>query len=138
MSSRPARRHTDMSATVSTRIHRIGRVIVTVADQDRAIGFYCDTLGFEKTADVPYGDGHRWVEVTLPGTETSIGLTPPMGGPVGVMTGISLDVDDAAQAHADLKGAGVGVDDLMPAADGAPAMFFFRDPDGNTLHVVQV
>lgn len=127
-----------MSTTTNARVQRIGRVIVPVSDQDAAIGFYCDTLGFEKTADVPFGDGHRWVEVAPPGAETGIGLTPPMGGPTGVMTGISLDVDDAKAAHDELRAAGVDVDDHMPAADGAPSMFFFRDPDGNTLHIVEV
>ncbi len=122
----------------STRLNHIARVIVSVSDQDRAIDFYCGTLGLEKTADVPYGDGQRWVEVKLPGTQTAVALCPPMSGPAGgSMTGISFDVGDAAAAHADLKGAGVDVDDLMPAAEGAPAMFFFRDPDGNTLHIAQ-
>ena len=120
-----------------SRIKHIGRVIVTVTDQDSAIEFYGRTLGFEKTADVPYGDGQRWVEVTLPGAETSIALCPPMGGPAGGMTGIALDTDDAAAVHAELKAAGVDVDDLMPAGQGAPSMFFFRDPDGNTLLVVE-
>jgi len=41
-------------------------VCVTVADTDRAIDFYVNTLGFEKTVDVPMGDAGRWVEVALP------------------------------------------------------------------------
>ena len=38
---------------------KVGRVCVTVADTDRAIGFYVDTLGFEKVVDVPMGPGMR-------------------------------------------------------------------------------
>src|SRR5258708_25491589 len=56
---------------------QVGRVCVTVADTDRAIEFYVDTLGFEKVVDVPMGDAGRWVEVALPGTVTTIALAPP-------------------------------------------------------------
>ena len=45
---------------------QVGRVCVTVADTDRAIDFYVDTLGFEKVVDVPMGEAMRWVEVALP------------------------------------------------------------------------
>ncbi|MDX6508787.1 MAG: hypothetical protein QOG81_539, partial [Gaiellaceae bacterium] len=44
-------------------LEQVGRVCVTVADTDRAIDFYVDTLGFEKVIDVPMGDAGRWVEV---------------------------------------------------------------------------
>ncbi len=49
-----------------TRIEKIGTVIVPVSDQERAIAFYVDALGLEKRADVPFGDGNRWVEVGRP------------------------------------------------------------------------
>jgi catechol 2,3-dioxygenase-like lactoylglutathione lyase family enzyme len=62
-------------------LNQVGRVAVTVADTDRAIGFYVDTLGFEKIVDVPMGDPNmRWVEVQLPGSITSIALAPPPPG----------------------------------------------------------
>ena len=44
-------------------LSQVGRVCVTVADTDRAIEFYVDTLGFEKVVDVPMGEEMRWVEV---------------------------------------------------------------------------
>ena len=59
---------------------QVGRVCVTVADTDRAIDFYVDALGFEKTVDVPMGDAGRWVEVALPGAPTTIALAPPPQG----------------------------------------------------------
>ena len=59
---------------------QVGRVCVTVADTDRAIDFYVDTLGFEKVVDVPMGEAMRWVEVALPGTATTIALAPPPQG----------------------------------------------------------
>jgi catechol 2,3-dioxygenase-like lactoylglutathione lyase family enzyme len=125
----------------TTLVGEIGRVIVPVSDQDRAIDFYVGVLGGEKTADVPYGDGgsYRWVEVMPPGGRTAIAPCPPMGGGPsgGVMTGISFRTQDAAALHAHLREQGVDCDDLMPAGQGAPAMFFFRDPDGNPLHAAE-
>src|SRR5437899_2011417 len=78
-----------------THINRVGRVCVPVADQDRAIDFYVNTLGFEKRADITYGNGERWVEVAPPGATTAIALVPPMAGnPTGTQTGIALTTQD--------------------------------------------
>jgi catechol 2,3-dioxygenase-like lactoylglutathione lyase family enzyme len=43
-----------------THISGVGRVIVPVSDQDRALDFYIRTLGMEMRADVPAADGDRW------------------------------------------------------------------------------
>jgi hypothetical protein len=45
-----------------TLINQVGAVFVPVADQDRAFGFYLDTLGFEMRADFTYGEDSRWME----------------------------------------------------------------------------
>ena len=51
-----------------------------VSDQDRMIEFYVATLGFEKRADVPFGNGYRWVEVAPAGAVTTIAIVPPPPG----------------------------------------------------------
>ena len=119
---------------------QVGRVCVTVADTDRAIDFYVDSLGFEKVVDVPMGPGMRWVEVAIPGTPTTIALAPPPQGQDagGVQTGICLDTADVDADHAALKAAGVDVDEEVSRyGDPVPPMFWLRDPDGNSLIVVQ-
>jgi catechol 2,3-dioxygenase-like lactoylglutathione lyase family enzyme len=120
---------------------RVGRVCVTVADTDRAIDFYVGTLGFEKVVDTPMGDGGmRWVEVALPGTPTTIALAPPPPGKdvAGADTGIILDTTDVDADHAALKAAGADVDqEISRYGDPVPPMFWLRDPDGNSLMVVQ-
>lgn len=59
-----------MNDTASTtRITQVGTVFVPVTDQDRALEFYLDKLGFEKRGDFEYGDGSRWVEVAPPGSK---------------------------------------------------------------------
>ena len=121
-------------------INTVGRVCVTVADTDRAIDFYVGTLGFEKVVDTPMGPGMRWVEVALPGTKTTIALAPPPPGQEagGGQTGICLDTSDVDADHAALKEAGVDVDDEVTSyGDPVPPMFWLRDPDGNSLIIVE-
>ena len=119
---------------------QVGRVCVTVADTDRAIDFYVNTLGFEKVVDVPMGPDMRWVEVQLKGTPTTIAIAPPPQGQEagGSQTGIILDTTDVDADHAALKDAGVDVDEEITRFGGpVPPMFWLRDPDGNALIVVQ-
>src|SRR5262245_27511681 len=126
-----------MSKT-KTRISKLGVVVIPVSDQERAIEFYVDTLGFEKRDDVPFGNGYRWVEVAPQGADTTIAIVPPPPGkPTGnVETGIGLDTDDIDALHAELKALGVDVDDeVSRMGDPVPPLFWFRDPDGNTLMV---
>ena len=128
-------------STTTTRINKLGVVCVPVSDQERAIEFYVGTLGFEKRADIPFGNGYRWVEVAPAGAVTTIAIVPPPpGNPTGNMqTGIGLHTDDVEVVHADLKAAGADVDDeISRMGDPVPPMFWFRDPDGNSLMVVEV
>jgi catechol 2,3-dioxygenase-like lactoylglutathione lyase family enzyme len=125
--------------------------VIPVSDQERSVAFY-ESLGFEKRNDIPWGDGHRWVEVYPPDSSTGLVLVPPGPGESGgVQTGIILNTDDIVAAHDELQELGVDVD-LEVARVGAPAririgpvemagpvppMFYFRDPDGNSLLLVQ-
>ena len=121
------------------RITKMGRVMVPVSDQDSAITFYTDTLGFSLVADVPFGDGERWVEVAPPGGGTAVALVPQRGDyEPGRMTGIAFESVDARADHAELKGKGVDVDDELMGGDGTvPLLFFFRDHDANHLMIVE-
>src|SRR3954467_8726869 len=134
-------RRLEMSKVTSKlNVTQVGRVCVSVADTDRAIDFYVDTLGFEKVVDVPMGPDMRWVEVAVAGTPTTIALAPPPEGQEagGGQTGICLDTNDVDADHAALKAAGVDVDDDVTRFGGpVPPMFWLRDPDGNALIVVE-
>ena len=121
------------------QVTRIGRVLVPVADQDDAIAFYTQVLGFTLTADTPFGEDSRWVEVTPPAGGTAVALVPPQGSyQPGRMTGISLGSANPLADHAELAGKGVDVDTEIMGGDGTvPALFFFRDQDKNQLMIVQ-
>jgi len=123
----------------ATGIAGISLVIIPSTDQDRSIEFYVDSLGFEKRTDVPFGNDYRWVEVYPPSGTTGIALAPPRpGDPTAVQTGITLTTDDVDATHAELRSRGVDVDgEVSRMGDPVPPMFWFRDPDGNTLMVVR-
>jgi catechol 2,3-dioxygenase-like lactoylglutathione lyase family enzyme len=128
------------TVTSKLNISKVGRVCVSVADTDRALDFYVGTLGFEKVVDVPMGPDMRWVEVSVSGAETTIALAPPPPDrPAGGSeTGICLDTSDVDAAHTALKAAGADVDDEVSRYGGnIPPMFWVRDPDGNSLIVVE-
>src|SRR2546423_15642226 len=94
-----------------TRITQVGTVIVPVSDQDRALEFYVDTLGFEKRTDVAMGEAMRWIEVAPQGAATSIAIVPPPEGEgPGVETRIALNTQDVDADHADLKSRGADGD----------------------------
>ena len=122
-----------------SRITKLGRVIIPVSDQDAAIAFYTEKLGFSVTADIPYGNGDRWIEVAPPDGGAAIALSTPMGGfQAGRETGIALETSDARAAHEELKGRGIDVDaDLMGGDGTVPLLFGFRDGDGNGLMIVE-
>lgn len=119
-----------------TRITDMRTVGVPVIDQDRALAFYVGKLGFETRLDVPMGGSGRWIEVAPPGATTTIALVIAREGiPAGVETGIRFVTADADADHADLRASGVDVDEVL-RWPGVPAMFAFRDQDGNGLEIV--
>jgi predicted enzyme related to lactoylglutathione lyase len=130
-----------MSTTTRTEVSQLANVIIPVADQDTMVAFYTEKLSLEKRADIPFGNGDRWVEVAPPEAQTPIALCPP--GPNGAAgnkdTGITLQVDDIDSYQAQLLDAGVDVDaEVSRMGDPVPPICWFRDPEGNSLMVVEV
>lgn len=125
-------------STITSPIVTISLVMIPSTDQDRSVAFY-ESLGFEKRTDVEFGGQYRWVEVYPPSGTTGIALAPPReGDAVGVQTGISLTAEDIDATHAQMQAAGVDVDaEVARMGAPVPPMFWFRDPDANTLLVVE-
>ena len=126
----------------STRITQVGTVIVPINDQEKAVEFFCETLGFAKTMDVPMDDTYRWIEVAPEdGSSTTVAIAPPppSGGKAEPReTGCTFSTDDADATHASLKDKGVDVDaEVIKFGDPVPPMFTFRDPEGNDYRVVE-
>ena len=117
-------------------------VAVPVRDQDAALTFFTDALGFQVQMDGQTPAG-RWLVVAPPGAGTGIALTA-RNEPAGTDdsrrqshdTGIRFGTADAAASHRHLAGRGVEVGELLEW-EGVPPMFTFDDPDANRFYVVQ-
>lgn len=128
------------SITTGSRISAVCLVCIPTADQDKALDFYVGSLGFEKRTDVPMGPNMRWVEVYPPNGGTGIALAPPPQGmqPGGASTGITLGTDDVEASRSHLESVGADVDaEVSRMGDPVPPMFWVRDPEGNSLIVVE-
>jgi catechol 2,3-dioxygenase-like lactoylglutathione lyase family enzyme len=121
-------------------LNSISLVCVPTTEQDAAIAFY-ESLGFEKRTDQPFGGDYRWVEVYPPEGTTGIALAPPPPDSVPVQpanTGITLTTNDIDATHRAFKELGVDVDEQVSRmGEPVPPMFWFRDPTGHTLMVVE-
>ena len=129
---------TDVERTPTTMAD-IGVVMFTVADQDAALAFYTEKLGFELRSDTRFGEHGemRWLEVAPPGSHARLALNPPMGGAPGGGS-MGVETPDVLGEHRRLSEIG-GVDlDAEPMrSPGAPLLFMMRDPDGNHIAVVE-
>ena len=122
-----------------TTLSDIGVAMFTVADQDAALAFYTEKLGFEVRSDTRFGEHEemRWLEVAPPGSHARLALNPPMGGEPG---GSSIGVETADVLGEHQRLSAIGGIDLDPApmrVPGAPLLFMLRDPDGNHIAVVE-
>lgn len=141
MSFARPRRLRGMSETTKapTTLTNIGVAMFTIADQDAALAFYTEKLGFEVRSDTRFGenDEMRWLEVAPPGSRARLALNPPMADTPGG-SAIGVETKDVLGEHARLTAiGGIDLDPEPMQTPGAPLMFMLRDPDGNTVVVVE-
>jgi predicted enzyme related to lactoylglutathione lyase len=115
-------------------ITKAGTVSVYVSDQQRALEFYTEKLGFEKRADEPMGPDSRWIEVAPPGAETSLVLFTPEGmeSRIGSFAGVVLACDDVRRTFEELRGRGVEFTE-EPREQPWGMWASFKDQDGNVF-----
>lgn len=123
---------------------RIGLTSVLVDDQDKALAFYTDVLGFVKKEDVPMGH-HRWLTVVSPRDPDGVQLVlepdeHPAAAPFKealVADGIpftSFMVDDVHAEHERLTTMGVRFTQ-PPVAMGPVTMAVLDDTCGNLIQI---
>jgi predicted enzyme related to lactoylglutathione lyase len=121
----------------ATTITTIRTVAIPANDQDRAVAFFVETLGFEPRMDAELAPGFRWIEVAPPGSGVSVAIVAASDSlPSGIDTGIRFVTTDAEAEHAAMTKAGVDVEELLRWPD-VPLMFSFRDLDGNTFYLAE-
>jgi len=122
-----------------TTLNDIGVAMFSVADQDAALAFYTEKLGFEVRSDTRFGEHGemRWLEVAPPGSHARLALNPPMGGAPGGGS-IGVETSDVLGEHKRLSAiGGIDLDPEPMSTPGAPLLFMLRDPDGNHIAVVE-
>jgi catechol 2,3-dioxygenase-like lactoylglutathione lyase family enzyme len=111
-------------------------VNIPVADQDKALSFYTEKLGFRIHTDQPFNEKQRWIEISIPGADTGLTLFTPdeHQNRIGTFTGISFLTDDVQRTYEELSGRGV---EFMGPPTKQPWGHFamFKDVDGNQFVV---
>lgn len=114
-------------------IRKVKFVSIPVSDEDRALEFYTQALGFEILTDQSYGEGQRWIELGIPRAETKVVLYRPENGDgIGEFQWMAFQADDVEATWREMKARGVEfTQDPKTESWGTSAIF--KDPDGNTF-----
>ncbi len=105
---------------------------IPVTDQDRALAFYTEKLGFTILTDQPFGE-QRWIELGIPGAQSGVVLFTPdeHKSHIGSFSHISFFTDDIDKTYQEFLQRGVEMDgppEKMPWG----TFISFKDPDGNS------
>src|SRR6266581_8725611 len=87
-------------------------ISIPVSDQDRALEFYTDKLGFRVHTDKPFNGKQRWIELSIPGADTGVVLftADEHRDRIGTFSGISFHCQDVQRTYDELVGKGVEFD----------------------------
>jgi catechol 2,3-dioxygenase-like lactoylglutathione lyase family enzyme len=118
---------------------------IFVDDQDKALRFYTDVLGFVKSQEIPVGE-YRWLTVRSPeGGDTELSLEPNANPAAKayqealMKQGIpctAFEVDDIQREYERLRARGV-VFTAPPTASGPVTIAVFADTCGNLIQIYQ-
>jgi catechol 2,3-dioxygenase-like lactoylglutathione lyase family enzyme len=105
---------------------------IPVSNQDMALKFYTEALGFKVTTDQPFTEKQRWIELMIPGAETGLSLFTPEGHEdrIGQFQSISYWCDDVFATAKNLASKGVTFT-KEPTNEVWGSVAVFKDPDGN-------
>ena len=105
-----------------------------MADQDRALRFYTEKLGFAVVGDVPYDEKQRWITLAVPGAATQVALftLPGQEDRVGSLINMAYLAPDIEKAYEELTAK--GVECVKPPTRQAWGSYaLFKDSEGNTF-----
>ena len=120
-----------------TTITTIRTVAIPAQDQDKTLAFFTEALSFERRMDAEITAGFRWIEVAPPGSDVSVAIVAASPAlPSGIDTGIRFVTTDVDAEHASMERHGVDVGEML-RWPGVPAMFSFKDIDGNVFYLAE-
>jgi catechol 2,3-dioxygenase-like lactoylglutathione lyase family enzyme len=104
---------------------------IPVADQDRAIAFYTEKLGFRILTDQPFDGKQRWIELGIAGADTKVVLFQYDEGPKpGSTMTVTFWTDDVEGTYRELKAKGVEFE-VEPTKQPWGTFTILKDIDGN-------
>jgi predicted enzyme related to lactoylglutathione lyase len=115
-------------------IRKIKFMSIPVRDQDRALEFYVNALGFNLVTDQPMGPGQRWIELRPPKGDAGIALFTPPGHEdrVGTFTGLSIECDNVQKTYDELRARGVEFV-KPPKTESWGTSALMQDSEGNQI-----
>ena len=108
-------------------------VSIPVRNQDVALKFYTEKLGFKVATDQEMAPGgQRWIELMIPGADTNLALFTPDGheNRIGGFQSMTFWTDDVFATAEQMKKKGVELT-AEPRKEVWGTMAKFKDPDGN-------
>jgi catechol 2,3-dioxygenase-like lactoylglutathione lyase family enzyme len=113
-------------------ISHVKFVSIPTRDQDRALAFYTEQLGFEVVTDQPFDEQQRWIELRIGRAETRFVLFTPTGGEdrIGGAFNGAFATADVEKTYEELAGRGVTFT-TPPQKQPWGTFAVFVDPDGN-------
>jgi len=129
----PKSTHPHRKRGAGAMIRAIKFVSIPTRDQQRALDFYTQALGFRVVTDQPFGE-QRWIELRIPGADTGVVLFTPPGQEdrIGGFMNLSFASDDVAKTYEELSARGVEFVQ-PPKTEHWGTSALFKDPDGNTF-----
>ncbi|MGK7942048.1 MAG: VOC family protein [Crocosphaera sp.] len=130
-------------------IKNIASIPIFVSDQEKALTFYRDYLGFKVVNDISYKDNTvRWLTIALPNNNLELILFHPkmsetpdeqeqIAKRIGQWTGIILETDDIQNDYQSLKEKGVNFQEEPSQQFWGGWNVSFADPDGNIFQLIQ-
>lgn len=115
-------------------ISHVKFVSVPTRDQDRALKFWTEQVGFQVFTDQPFNKQQRWIELRIGSSDTRVVLFvfDEQGLKPGMPFNGALACDNVEQTHQELVAK--GVEFVSPPRKQAWGTFaLFKDPDGNTF-----
>jgi predicted enzyme related to lactoylglutathione lyase len=105
---------------------------IPVTNQDRAVEFYTNALGFTIMTDQEFDGTQRWIELGIPGAETRIVLFTPdeHRDRIGGFSNLAFWSDNVERTAGQM--AAKGVEFTQPVKrESWGTSAIFKDPDGN-------
>ena len=113
-------------------INRLKFVSIPCVDQERALKFWRDTMGFKVATDQPFDDKQRWIELKIPGAETEVVLFSSDGMKAGGFFNGAFTADNIQKTYEELKARGVEFVQ-PPKAEPWGTSSIFKDSEGNSF-----